>query len=58
MTKSVSSESSSHAQDQSSVEPHEEHFDEYDDDDEHHSWLEGHTALRFLAAGGIAGAGE
>lgn len=43
-----------------SVESHEEHFDEYDDDEEeeHHSWLEGHAALKFLAAGGIAGAGE
>lgn len=28
-----------------------------DEEDEHHSWLEGHTALRFLFAGGVAGAG-
>lgn len=33
-------------------------FDDYDDEDEEpHGWLEGHAALKFLAAGGIAGAG-
>ena len=32
-------------------------FEEYDVE-EHHSWLEGHAAMKFLAAGGIAGAGE
>ena len=32
-------------------------FEEYDVE-EHHSWLEGHAAIKFLAAGGIAGAGE
>lgn len=35
-------------------------FEDYDEegDEEHHSWLEGHTALKFLTAGGIAGAGQ
>lgn len=38
--------------------------DEYLDDEEemeepeHHGFLEGHTALKFLLAGGIAGAGR
>ena len=27
-------------------------------EDEHHSWLGGATALKFLAAGGVAGAGQ
>ena len=27
-------------------------------DDEHHNWLGGTTALKFLAAGGVAGAGQ
>ena len=31
--------------------------EEYDVE-EHHNWLEGHAAIKFLAAGGIAGAGE
>lgn len=26
--------------------------------EEHHDWLQGHTAIKFLLAGGIAGAGE
>ncbi len=26
--------------------------------DEHHGWLGGMTALKFLAAGGVAGAGQ
>ncbi|KIM90874.1 hypothetical protein PILCRDRAFT_1116 [Piloderma croceum F 1598] len=30
-------------------------FEEYDVE-EHHNWLEGHAAIKFLAAGGIAGA--
>jgi solute carrier family 25 phosphate transporter 23/24/25/41 len=34
-----------------------EYFEE-EEDDGHHDWLEGHTALKFLSAGGIAGAGE
>ena len=25
---------------------------------EHHGWLDGHAAIKFLTAGGIAGAGE
>lgn len=29
----------------------------YEEDDEPHNWLEGHTAIKFLLAGGIAGAG-
>jgi solute carrier family 25 (mitochondrial phosphate transporter), member 23/24/25/41 len=33
-------------------------FEEYDVEEEHHNWLEGHSAIKFLAAGGIAGAGE
>jgi solute carrier family 25 phosphate transporter 23/24/25/41 len=35
-------------------------FEEYDleEEEEHHNWLEGHAAIKFLAAGGIAGAGE
>ncbi|KIY74158.1 mitochondrial carrier [Cylindrobasidium torrendii FP15055 ss-10] len=38
---------------------HDEHDDDglEDDEDEHpHGWLEGHTALKFLFAGGVAGA--
>jgi len=35
----------------------EEGHDYYEEEDEHHGWLEGHTALKFLSAGGIAGAG-
>lgn len=35
-------------------EPEEEEFEEED----HHSWFEGSTAVKFLAAGGVAGAGE
>ena len=27
-------------------------------EDDHHSWLGGTTALKFLAAGGMAGAGQ
>jgi len=27
-------------------------------EDEHHNWLGGTTALKFLAAGGVAGAGQ
>lgn len=30
---------------------------EHEEDDEGHHFLEGHTALKFLLAGGIAGAG-
>jgi hypothetical protein len=30
----------------------------YGEEEEHHNWLEGHSAIKFLAAGGIAGAGE
>lgn len=37
-------------------------FDEYDEEEDevpvHHNWLEGHSALKFLLAGGIAGAGK
>lgn len=29
-----------------------------DEPEEHHDWLHGHTAVKFLLAGGIAGAGE
>jgi solute carrier family 25 phosphate transporter 23/24/25/41 len=32
--------------------------DEDDEDDDAHGWLEGHTAMKFLLAGGVAGAGE
>lgn len=33
--------------------------EEEEEEDPHaHEWLEGHTALRFLLAGGVAGAGE
>ena len=33
-------------------------YDEYDEEEEpHHSWLGGSTAVKFLLAGGIAGAG-
>jgi solute carrier family 25 phosphate transporter 23/24/25/41 len=32
-------------------------FEEYEPE-AHHSWLEGHAAIKFLTAGGIAGAGE
>jgi hypothetical protein len=48
---------------------HAEDIDDDDDDellleehhhieDDHHSWLGGTTALKFLAAGGVAGAGQ
>lgn len=29
-----------------------------EEEDEHHNWAEDHTALSFLLAGGIAGAGD
>ena len=35
--------------------------DEHDfeeDGEDHHDWLEGHPAIKFLLAGGIAGAGK
>jgi hypothetical protein len=32
--------------------------DETDEEEDHHSLLEGHAALKFLLAGGIAGAGK
>lgn len=39
-----------------------EEYDELDEDQEgeekEHSFLDGHTSLKFLLAGGIAGAGE
>lgn len=38
--------------------PNDDDLEEYDEEEEHHNWLEGHTALKFLTAGGIAGAGE
>lgn len=32
--------------------------DDYEDHEkEHHDWLEGHPAIKFLLAGGVAGAG-
>jgi hypothetical protein len=31
--------------------------DYFEEDEESHNWLEGHTAIKFLMAGGIAGAG-
>jgi len=47
------------------LEPDHEEDEEYDyfDEDEveeegHHQFLEGHTAIKFLLAGGVAGAGE
>ena len=33
------------------------HGEDEEDDDENHHFLEGHTALKFLLAGGVAGAG-
>ena len=39
------------------MEDEDDRDDEIDEDDEKHSFLEGHTALKFLLAGGIAGAG-
>ena len=36
---------------------HELTHGEHEEDDEGHHFLEGHTALKFLLAGGIAGAG-
>lgn len=35
-----------------------EEEDEFDDEVDHHSWFEGSTAAKFLAAGGAAGAGK
>lgn len=32
--------------------------DYYEEDEKPHDWLEGHTAIKFLMAGGIAGAGK
>ena len=35
-----------------------EEYDEYDEEEEpHHTWLGGSTAVKFLLAGGVAGAG-
>lgn len=39
------------------VEHEEEQEDDDDAFDDSHGWLEGHTALKFLLAGGVAGAG-
>lgn len=39
--------------------PSANHGGEPDDEpEEHRDWLQGHTAVKFLLAGGIAGAGE
>ena len=35
-----------------------EDYGEEEEEEEHHNWLEGHAAIKFLVAGGIAGAGE
>ena len=37
---------------------HDDEGDFEDDEDVHDGWLEGHEALKFLLAGGIAGAGK
>jgi len=37
------------------LEPDEDH--EYEETEHHHHFLEGHTALKFLFAGGVAGTG-
>lgn len=34
------------------------HDEEQEEEEEGHHFLEGHTALKFLLAGGVAGAGE
>lgn len=33
-------------------------YDDFQDEEEHHIWLGGSTAVKFLLAGGIAGAGQ
>lgn len=43
------------------LDPDEEFEDEFEEDeeeDDRHSWLDGNTAVKFLSAGGIAGAGS
>lgn len=35
-----------------------DYFDEDEVEEEQHQFLEGHTAIKFLLAGGVAGAGE
>ena len=41
-----------------SIDEDEDDFEEEEEIEEHHDWLQGHTALKFLMAGGTAGAGE
>ncbi len=43
---------------QSTYPDEDEDLDDGDYDDEPHGWLDGHTAFKFLMAGGVAGAGE
>ncbi|KAI0677578.1 mitochondrial carrier [Trametes maxima] len=38
------------------AEDEDEEFEEYEEEEPHHSWLGGSTAVRFLLAGGVAGA--
>ena len=35
----------------------EDYDDEYEEEEPHHNWLGGSTAVKFLLAGGVAGAG-
>jgi solute carrier family 25 phosphate transporter 23/24/25/41 len=41
---------------QQSTASNEDGFEE--EPEEHHEWLQGHTAIKFLLAGGMAGAGK
>lgn len=38
-------------------EEEDEEYDDYEEEEPHHSWLGGSTAVKFLLAGGLAGAG-
>lgn len=38
---------------------HDHHEDDFEDDEHHHhSWLDAHSAMRYLLAGGVAGIGK
>lgn len=55
LSASISNQSSSSPQ--SNRDRPTEYLDDEDPEEDHHSFLERHTSLRFLLAGGIAGAG-
>ena len=47
-----------HSYSQKTENDEEEGFQAYGEEEEHHSWLGGSTAVKYLLAGGVAGGGE